>query len=86
MIQITAAVETDVLDSLFLCSLGKLFTDCLGSFDIAAVFQLELYGRTGNQCVALLIIDDLSMNMSVGTEDTQTWAIGSTEYFVSNTF
>src|SRR5665213_4068094 len=67
VIEITATVEHHVLDALFLGAFGDQLADRLGRLDVGAGLgafaQRLLKRRGGSDRPALLVVDELSMDM-----------------------
>src|SRR5262249_26966177 len=67
VIEIAAAVEHDVLDTFFLGPLGDQLADFLGRSDVCASLGALAHWlfdrRSGNQCRALHVIDELGVDV-----------------------
>src|SRR5262249_45578368 len=81
VIEIAAAVEHDFLDALLHGALGKQLANRLGRIDVgaglAAIAQRLLQRRGGSDRLALLVVDDLRVDVLRRAEHAQAWtAVG----------
>ena len=76
MIDVTASVEYDVGDVLFLSALSDELADCLSSFLVAAALYGLIERRSAAQGNALDIVDDLSIDVVGGAEHSKAGTLG----------
>ncbi len=76
MIEVAAAIEHNVLATLFRRALGEKLADLLGALDIGrGLLEGLVHGGGGNQGLAGGVVDDLGVDVLVGVMDGQTRAL-----------